>query len=368
MRHQLLLTCLCLFVPGACAASEGAPGPQESFERVEVEAGAPTNTLLATDRGGDGVPDLVVAGGGRVALLRGVGDGRFDVVSTFDGGENPADLSLGDVDEDGIEDLAVANHDTDYVTVLFGRPDGGFVRRSGSRLPVDVAPHPHAVLLWDADGDGHVDLLVDDRRPGAVRLFPGVGDGTFISSRRIGVGGDPYRGMVLADANGDTNADLVTPNPERVAIQAGDGRGGFEPLLTLAPGFSPFSAIVADVNGDGIADVAAASGEGPGRLVVWTGTGDGAYGAPAIHEIAQGPTRLAAADLDGDGADEILVASYVDDGVAVLWSGGSPALRRIDLDGSPYGLATGDFDGDGRTDFAVARDASDRIAVFLSRR
>jgi hypothetical protein len=73
------------------------------------------------------------------------------------------------------------------------------------------------------------------------------------------------------------------------------------------------------------------------------------------------------ADLDGDGADELLVASYVGDGVAVLWGGASPTLRRIDLNGSPYGFATGDFDGDGTLDFAVARDESDRIAVFLSR-
>jgi hypothetical protein len=368
-RHKAIaLSILSLLLAAVgCTGIEGTPGERGAFERVDVDAGAPTNTLLASDRNGDGVLDLVVAGGERVAVLRGLGDGRFDFVSTLDGGEHPADLSLGDVDGDGIEDLAVANHDTRYVTVLFALPDGGFAARAESRVPADVAPHPHAVLLDDVDGDGHVDLLVDDRGAEAVRFFPGAGDGTFSGSHRIGVGGDPYRGMVLADANGDGHPDLVTPNPDRVAILVGDGRGGFGPPVTLAPGFAPFSAVVADVDGDGIADVAAASGEGPGRLAVWTGSGGGAFEAPATYEIAQGPARLAAADLDGDGADELLVASYVGDGVAVLWGGASPTLRRIDLNGSPYGFATGDFDGDGTLDFAVARDESDRIAVFLSR-
>ena len=34
-------------------------------------------------------------------------------------GENPVDLAVADLDEDGLADLAVANHETDHVTLLF---------------------------------------------------------------------------------------------------------------------------------------------------------------------------------------------------------------------------------------------------------
>ena len=54
------------------------------------------------------------------------------------------DLAIADLDEDGLADLAVANHETDYVTLLFGTAGGGFERRDYSRFRVGVSPHPHA--------------------------------------------------------------------------------------------------------------------------------------------------------------------------------------------------------------------------------
>ena len=66
-------------------------------------------------------------------------------------------------------------------------------------------------------------------------------------------------GVVVADVNGDGRADLVAAAAEGVRVLLGDGRGGFSP----APG-SPFAAgkgvwrlAVADLNGDGKPDVAA---------------------------------------------------------------------------------------------------------------
>ena len=57
------------------------------------------------------------------------------------------DLAIADLDEDGLADLAVANHETDYVTLLFGIAGGGFERRDHSRFRVNVSTHPQAVRL-----------------------------------------------------------------------------------------------------------------------------------------------------------------------------------------------------------------------------
>lgn len=119
----------------------------------------------------------MVSGGQRVFVLTGHGDGRFDVTWSGATGENPVGLAIADLDEDGLADLAVANHETDYVTLLFGIAGGAFERRDHSRFRVDVSPHPHAVRLHDMDSDGHADLLVDDRSPESIRLFRGRGDG-----------------------------------------------------------------------------------------------------------------------------------------------------------------------------------------------
>ena len=350
-----------------CSTSSGQDQGRQLFERVDVPVGVRTNAVLAAFLDSDDSLDLLVVGGDRVISLHGRGDGHFDVVGSVRAGENARGLALADLDEDGLNDLAVANHDTEYVTLLFGVPGGGFERRPSSRLAVNVSPHPHAVRLTDVDGDGHADLLVDDRGAEAIRLYRSEGTGGFGKFTRIPVGGDPYRGMTLVDINGDGETDLVTPNPDHVSVLIGDGTGGFAQDTVLRPGFAPFSAIAADFNGDGLTDLAAGSGEGAGALAVWFGSNSGVFRAGGDYELAVGPTKLAAADLTGDGQDEVIVTSWVGAEVAVLMSGDRPTLYRIDLAGHPYGVATGDFDGDGRIDFAIANDGANYITVFLSR-
>ena len=217
----------------------------------------------------------------------------------------------------GSPTAAILARETDHVTLLFGIAGGAFERRDHSILRVDVSPHPHAVRLHDIDSDGH--------------------------------------------------ADLITPNPDHVAVLVAGEDGGFRPRATLPAPFGPFSVVAADLNGDGRRDVAAASGEGAGSLAIWHGLADGSFRAAGRYEIASGPTKSAAADLTGDGSAEVLVASYAGGEVAVLVGGDAPVLQRFELGGSPYGLATGDFDGDGRVDFAVANDGVDYVSVFLTR-
>ena len=349
------------------AASPADGVGQLSFERVNAVVGSPTNAIRASDLNADGRLDLVVSGGQGVFVLTGRGDGRFDLSWSGAAGENPSDLAIADLDEDGLADVAVANHETDYVTLLFGIGGAGFEHRDYSRFRVNVSPHPHAVRLHDTDADGHADLLVDDRSPGSIRLFRGRGDGTFSETTSIDVGGDPYRGMSLADVTGDGLADLITPNPDHVAVLVAEGDGGFRPWATLPAPFGPFSVVAADLNGDGRRDVAAASGEGAGALATWHGLADGSFRAAGRYEIARGPTKSATADLTGDGSAEVLVASYAGGEVAVLIGGETPLVLRIAVGGNPYGLATGDFDGDGRLDFAVANDGGDYVSVFLMR-
>ena len=143
---------------------------------------------------------------------------------------------------------------------MVGIAGGAFEHRDHSRFRVGVSPHPHAVRLHDVDFDGHADLLVDDRTPGSVRLSRGRGDGTFLGATSIDGGGDPYRGMSLADVTGDGLADLITPNPDHVAVLVAGKDGGFRPRATLPAAFGPFSVVAADLNGDGRPDVRAASG------------------------------------------------------------------------------------------------------------
>ncbi len=115
---------LVVFAPVAacpgCTTSEGQDAIQSPFDRIQVEVGVQTNAILAVDIDRDGHIDLLVSGEGRVVTLHGRGDGQFDVAASVAAGDDPVDLAVADLDGDGFKDLVIANHATDYVTLLFG--------------------------------------------------------------------------------------------------------------------------------------------------------------------------------------------------------------------------------------------------------
>ncbi|MEI7840107.1 MAG: VCBS repeat-containing protein, partial [Methylococcaceae bacterium] len=79
---------------------------------------------------------------------------------------------------------------------------------------------------------------------------------TFAPQTTFAVGTYPYS-VSVADVNGDGNADVVTANVDsnNVSLLLGDGRGNFDAQTTFAVVTNPYSVSVADVNGDGNADV-----------------------------------------------------------------------------------------------------------------
>ena len=109
---------------------------------------------------------------------------------------------------------------------------------------------------------------------------------------------------------GDCLTDLITPNPDHMAVLVAEKDGGFRPRATLPAPFGLFWVVAADLNGDGRQDVVAASDERADSLATWHGLADGSFRAAGRYEIASGPTKSAAADLNGDGSAEVLIASY----------------------------------------------------------
>lgn len=346
------------------------PEPADDYREVRLSVGHAPSDVAGADLDGDGHTDLVVAHAEGLTVFLGDGAGGFRRGSTTDAGENPTGLASGDFDGDGRVDILTANHETSYVTLLFGGPEGELEARPGSRIEVEVSPHTHAVAAGDVNEDGRLDFLVDDRNDHALDLFLGRGDGTFREATPAEVDGDPYRGMYLGDLNGDGHLDLATPNPREIAVLLGDGTGGFDPAPGAPhPAPSPFSVTAADLNGDGIQDLAAASGEGRDEVAVLLGEGDGAFRpAPSTPlRAARGAKTVTACDLNDDGFGDLVIAAYVANRVIIVFGGEDDfTSSEIAVEENPWGVGTGDLDGDGRCDFATANQGSDDLSVFLS--
>jgi uncharacterized repeat protein (TIGR01451 family) len=276
------------------------------------------DAIAIGDLNGDGKQDIVVAsngGGSNVAALFGSGDGSFAVPTIFNGG--PGELTgvaIADVNGDGHPDLVFSNRYGDIVnagkvSVVLGDGTGGF--GTPMTFPTN-STGPTAIAVADFNRDGRADVAVSSVYSSAVSVLLGDGLGGFGAPTLYASGGTYAFAVAAGDVNGDGNPDLVTGNqvPPTVGVLLGDGHGGFGPTATYTPpdAFGTLTVGVADLNGDGFADVVAANfGQ---AAWVWTGDGSGTFGTPKSFSLGPtaNPRGLALADLNADGLLDIAVA------------------------------------------------------------
>ena len=309
------------------------------------------------------------------AGLTGPGPLIFLPAVFYPSGGKSDSVAVADFNRDGIPDVVVANYD-DSVGVLLGTGDGSFQPvvnyASGGYSPVSVA-------VGDFNGDGIPDLVVANKYAfdytSPVAILLGNGDGTFQPAALVPFCCGSPASVTVADVNGDGKADLIVAFSDHrwVLVELGNGDGTFNPSLTDSGGLQPSSVAVADVNGDGKLDVLVAnmcsdtSCAGHGSVGVLLGNGDGTFQAAVTYDSGGSYTSsVAVGDLNGDGIPDLLVANRGSGFVGVLRGNGDgtfqPAIT-YDSGGTPYSVAIADVNGDGKPDSVVANDSG--VGVLL---
>jgi len=125
----------------------------------------------------------------------------------YGAGDEPTSVFAVDLDGDGDNDLAVANWDSDNVSVLLNNGDGTFQ----SAVNYRAGDFPHSVFAVDLDGDGHNDLAVANEWPNNISVLLNNGDGTFQQAVNYGAGYHP-RSVFAVDLDGDGDNDLAVAN------------------------------------------------------------------------------------------------------------------------------------------------------------
>jgi hypothetical protein len=128
---------------------------------------------------------------------------------------------VGDLNGDGIADLAVTNFLSNDVSVLLGNGDGTFQAAVNYVVGPSAAP-PLCLAVADFNRDGLPDLAV--AFAGGVRLLLGNGDGTFQTTPLSYVAGSYFSAVAVGDFNRDGFPDLAVTNPDanNVAILLND--------------------------------------------------------------------------------------------------------------------------------------------------
>jgi FG-GAP-like repeat/Abnormal spindle-like microcephaly-assoc'd, ASPM-SPD-2-Hydin len=175
--------------------------------------------LATDDFNNDGKPDLVVANTGASAAIQvflGTGSaGAFDPQTAVSlPGTSPSAVATGDVNNDGNADAAVSNANAggSGVLVLLGNGAGGF-SNSASPATVNAGPIPEDVVAGDIDGDGLDDLAVaNDVTSGTVTVLLNNGSGTsYTNNGALPAGNSPFS-VTTFDTNVDGNTDLAVTN------------------------------------------------------------------------------------------------------------------------------------------------------------
>jgi len=286
--------------------------------------------VALSDLDNDGDIDMAVTNRNNadVSVLLNNGDGTFDAQQRFPVGNGPEGIVLGDLDGDGDPDMVVANSNNSDVSVLLNNGDGTFDAQQ--RFPVDR--FPRIVTLGDLDGDGDNDMAVACQGDNTVSVLLNNGDGTFDAQRRFATG-DLARGVALADLDGDGDADMaVANNSDDVSVLLNRGDGTFDAQQRFGAGSLPFSVALADLDGDGDADMAVANlGRfvGSGDVSVLLNRGDGTFDAQQRFDAGDRPFSVALADLDGDGDADLAVTNEGSDDISVLLNQCDRAQPRI---------------------------------------
>ncbi len=310
----------------------------------DVDVALAVNTW--DDANGNGVMDGGEAGSSTlgpdfVALLSNDGTGEFWAESIIYLGipptdspyhqYNPSDIAAGDMDNDGDLDLVVANSTTDRVSVLLNNGDGTFADEVTYEVDIERSGHlilPHALALGDLNDDGNLDVAVLSYTDGAL-LTPGAvsvlfGDGS----------------GALPDVNtGVFDGDLI-----RVYSLPG-------------PGDTPEDLVIADLDQDGLNDLAVVSQNGV--LFLWNnGFMQGAQYVGFFGDAGGVIGRAMETGITGDQAQTI---NY-----NYIWRDDDPPFSSTSVysyDAPPY---RADLSGDDYDMYRVTLDAGATLTIQVT--
>jgi FG-GAP-like repeat/Putative Ig domain len=296
---------------------------------------------------------------------------------------NPFGITIGDFNEDGKADLAIAAETS--VNVFLGNGDGTFTQAAGSPMrvpspPYDdfASPYVGPIIAADFNNSGHLGLAVGEINNEAAVILLGNGDGTFaFSSAQIANAFNmPVSGLAPADFNADGSLDLaITGQISGVSsVALGYGKGAFTTAGDLFTTGFPAGLAVGDFNGDGKLDAIEASGgttmiPGPG-VAVSLGNGDGTFTQASGSPISFGQnlSAIVTCDFNGDGKLDIATTDSVGNAVIILLGNGDGtfgAPLTTPVGNGPTAIVAGDFNNDGKLDLAVANLGDSTITLLF---
>jgi hypothetical protein len=375
---------------GVCVHKSCWVGNGTFAPKVDYPAGTNPYSVAMGDFNSDEILDMAEAneGASTVSVLLGNGtggrgDGTFAIKVDYPAGNTPTSVATGDFNSDGVLDLAVANQLSNNVSIFLGNGSGG--RGDGTfaaKVDYPTGTYPMSVIAVDFNSDSILDLAVANFNSNTVSILLGKGNGTFATKVNYATGTGAYS-VAAGDFNSDSILDLAVANGgNNVSVLLGNGTGGrgdgtFATKVDYPVGNTPTSVATGDFNSDGILDLAVVNNTSNTVSILLgkgsDGRGSGTFAAKVDYPIGTYPMFVIAGDFNSDSILDLAVTNNFSNTVSVLSGNGSVGrgdgtfAAKVDYSTgrSPESVTTGDFNNDGILDLAVMNLLSNSISVLL---
>jgi hypothetical protein len=276
-------------------------------------------------------------------------------------------MSVGDIDQDGLVDVATSAWYGDVIAVY--RNVNGGQSWQGKTLS-STASGASALSLTDFDLDGDLDLAVAIELDNKLAVYPNVGGGTFGGEIVIHNAVSGAHALSVADFDADGLPDIV------LGCWGSDDLSTFRNLggLQFAPQvvFDGFSDGInclktADLDSDGDIDVLAVP-RLSGELSWYPNDGQGSMGAKRVIGNYSSPYWGAAADIDEDNDVDVFVA--VNNSNELAWHenlGGGVFGPKKSLNLTAFAaryVSLADMDADGDIDILGTSTIDNSVSIY----
>lgn len=273
--------------------------------------------------------------------------GSVPAITKPDG--NAFRLTLADLDGDGRVEVFASMNRINIWRQLEG----------GQLTPMDsfTVPHTGTVALGDLDGDGAISLL---SMMVTIRASEIVAPFVFGPAAELAPDGTSSPGLMeVADLDGDGHADLVANGGPGLRTWRGDGTGALLPSITSAS-VTTFRTELGDLDLDGKLDLIAVNSTG---MVPLLGDGDGTFTElPTLPLTSGGSAEVALGHVNGDAFLDAVLATVT--GVQLLLGDGAGGFAAsVVTTDSTRAVDLGDTDGDGDDDLVAAGNSTAHVLL-----
>lgn len=353
-----------------------------AFVQHRIDTGLVWNSAVSLDVDGDGQLDVAAAGPEEVAWYQRTGENWSKTVilkrTPPTGSLDSITLVPYDLDGDKDPDLVTSCPGSGVLGWYENVGNGpGWVWHL-----IDKLPRIHSQALRDLDGDGRPELvantdgkLVKFTVPADPRKAADAGSGQPEAQRWVratlaeqGVEGTPHY-LSFHQLGGKLVLCGAAPDAAYLAWWQRPQEGGLWTRRTIRSEFTGASHLIpCDMNGDRVTDLFYARGHtaGSGWLAGPEFTQDHAIDTGELKE----PHALAVADLNGDGALDVAAAARNKGGLVAWVNDGRGRFTAQPLDPIQQGmdLRVGDLDGDGDQDLLFAGATGKNVTWYENRR